>query len=61
MSIILIKNAENQACTKQINIQQHYICKLVADEEIKIKLVCSANILINSFIKALTIDNLQCH
>lgn len=37
ISIILIKNTESQVCIKHINVQYHYICKLVVDKKIEIK------------------------
>ena len=48
-SIILTKNAESQARTKHIDVQHLYIRKLVADGELVVKWVCSANMLADGF------------
>lgn len=36
-SITLIKNGKSQAHTKYIDVQQHYIQELVADQELKVE------------------------
>lgn len=55
-NIILTKNAKSQANAKHINVQHHYICKLLANKKIIIKWICSANILASGFRKSLSID-----
>lgn len=37
MSIAVTKNAESQHCTKHIDIQHHYIRKLVSERELTVK------------------------
>lgn len=57
INMILTKNVECQSRTKHIDVQHHYIRKLVAAGKHVIKWVCSANILINGFTKTLIVDN----
>lgn len=60
-SIILTKNAESQARTKHIDVQHHYVRELVADNELSIEWICSADMLADGFTKALTVDNFRRH
>lgn len=60
-SIVLTKNAESQVRTKHINMQHHYICKLVANKEVTIEWICSASILADGFMKFLSVDNFRRH
>ncbi len=53
-SIILTKNAENQAKTKHIDVQHYYIYELVVNKEVEIEWICSARILADRFTKTLS-------
>ncbi len=60
-SITLTKNAESQHRTKHIDVQHHYICKLVDERELEVKWICSTNILADGFTKTLSIDTFRRH
>lgn len=53
ISITLTKNAKSQYCTKHINMQYHYIEKLVNKREFVIKQILNFKILANAITKAL--------
>lgn len=53
MSITLTKNAKSQYQTKYINIQHHYIRKLVNKREFTIKWILESKMLIDRMTKAL--------
>lgn len=42
-------------------MQHHYVRELVADKELDIEWVCSADMLADGFTKALTVDNFRRH
>lgn len=58
-SIILIKNAESQAKSKHIDVQYHYIRKLVANKKLEIKWICSASILADRLTKILSTNSFK--
>lgn len=53
ISIALIKNAESQHCTKHIDVQHHYVQKLVNEGEFTIKWIPGVEILADEMTKAL--------
>lgn len=56
ISITLIKNVESQYCTKHIDVQNYNFREIVNKKEFTIEWILSANILANSFIKALSTE-----
>ena len=61
MSITLTKNIESQYYTKHINIQHHYIWKLVNEGVLIIKWIPSSEMLANIMTKALSNETFQKH
>lgn len=60
-SFNLTKNSKSQYQIKHIDIQQHYICKLVNNKELEIEWVPSTMILADKMTKALIVDFFKKH
>ena len=61
MSIALTKNTESQRRPKHINVQHHYIRKLVDKEELTIKWILGFEMLADGMTKALLIKTFKRH
>ena len=61
ISITLTKNAKSQYSTKHIDVQYHYIQKLIEEGELKIERICNTNILADKFTKVLSIKTFRHH
>lgn len=61
MSIVLTKNAESQHCTKDIDVDHHYIKKLIEEKELNIKWLDSSKMLANDMTKTLPTETFQKH
>lgn len=61
IGIILTQNTKSQYCTKHINVQYHYIQKLVNKKELIIKQIPSSKILAVEITRILFAKTFQKH
>ena len=59
MSIALTKHVESQNCTKNIDVQHHYIQKLVNKGELTVKWILGSEMLADSMTKALPTETFR--